>query len=80
MAWHPPPSPSGWASACSSPGLRAAVRALYFDFHLAKAPALQVEVSRLTIRLDGRPILRDLDFSVVGEQAVAVVGPFFWTT
>jgi energy-coupling factor transporter ATP-binding protein EcfA2 len=45
-----------------------------YSFHPAKTPALQLKVSGLTVRLGGQPILRDLSFSAVGGQLVAVVG------
>ncbi len=35
---------------------------------------LQLEVSGLTVRLGGRPVLRDLSLSAAGGQVVAVVG------
>jgi energy-coupling factor transporter ATP-binding protein EcfA2 len=45
-----------------------------YSFHPAKTLALQLKVSGLTVRLGGQPILRDLSFSAVGGQLVAVVG------
>lgn len=41
---------------------------------LGKTPTLQLEVSGLTVKLGGCSILRELSFSAVGGQLVAVVG------
>lgn len=41
---------------------------------IAPQRPLQLEVSGLSVDLDNRPILRDLNFSVAGGQFVAVVG------
>ncbi len=46
----------------------------HFDFDPLETSALQLEVSRLTVRLGGRTILRDVSFSTAGGQLVAVVG------
>jgi len=46
----------------------------HFDFYPFETSALQLEVSRLTVRLGGQPVLRDLSFSAAGGQTVAVVG------
>jgi len=45
-----------------------------FGFDSSEAPAPQLEVSALTVKLGGRFILRDLSFSAAGGQVVAVVG------
>ncbi|MDY7040379.1 MAG: ATP-binding cassette domain-containing protein [Chloroflexota bacterium] len=45
-----------------------------FNFRPVETPAPRLEVSGLTVGFGGRPILRDLSFSAVGGQIVAVVG------
>jgi len=43
------------------------------SFPSAGTPAAQLDVSKLTVRLGGRAILRDLSFSVAGGQVLAIV-------
>jgi energy-coupling factor transporter ATP-binding protein EcfA2 len=45
-----------------------------FRFHPPGRSALQLEVSGLTVRLGGQPVLHDLSLSAAGGQVVAVVG------
>jgi energy-coupling factor transporter ATP-binding protein EcfA2 len=45
-----------------------------FRFDPLETPPLRLEVAGLTVRLGGRPILREIGFSAAGGQVVAVVG------
>jgi energy-coupling factor transporter ATP-binding protein EcfA2 len=44
------------------------------NFPSTETPTLHLQVSGLGVRLGGQPVLRDLDFSAMGGQVVAVVG------